>query len=116
MKREKEGILLESGTNEIEIMKFTIQDEFYGINVAKVKEIMMSQKVKSMPHANPSVEGIFKPRDTLITVIDLACYLSGAQVEKGARDLFIYQWCRPGGNLRTGFGWRKSAKGISFGR
>ena len=89
MKREKEGILLESGTNEIEIMKFTIQDEFYGINVAKVKEIMMSQKVKSMPHANPSVEGIFKPRDTLITVIDLACYLSGAQVEKGARDLFI---------------------------
>ena len=89
MKREKEGILLESGTNEIEIMKFTIQNEFYGINVAKVKEIMMSQKVKSMPHANPSVEGIFKPRDTLITVIDLACYLSGAQVEKGARDLFI---------------------------
>ena len=39
MEREKEGILLESGTNEIEIMKFTIQGEFYGINVAKVKEI-----------------------------------------------------------------------------
>ena len=89
MKKEKEGILLESGTNEIEIMKFTIQNEFYGINVAKVKEIMMSQKVKSMPHANPSVEGIFKPRDTLITVINLACYLSGEPVEKGPRDLFI---------------------------
>ena len=39
MEKEKEGILLESGTNEIEIMKFTIQGEFYGINVAKVKEI-----------------------------------------------------------------------------
>ena len=35
MEKEKEGILLESGTNEIEIMKFTIQGEFYGINVAK---------------------------------------------------------------------------------
>lgn len=33
--KEKEGILLESGTNEIEIMKFTIQGEFYGINVPR---------------------------------------------------------------------------------
>ena len=78
--KEKEGILLESGTNEIEIMKFTIQGEFYGINVAKVKEIMMSEKVKAMPHAHPAVEGIFKPRDLLITVIDL---------EHKPRDLFI---------------------------
>ena len=38
MKKEKEGILLESGTNEIEIMKFTIQNEFYGINVARSRK------------------------------------------------------------------------------
>ena len=31
------GILLESGTNEIEIMEFTIDDNLYGINVAKVQ-------------------------------------------------------------------------------
>ena len=47
MEKEKEGILLESGTNEIEIMKFTIQGEFYGINVAKVKEIMMAERRRS---------------------------------------------------------------------
>ena len=46
MQKEKEGILLESGTNEIEIMKFTVLGEFYGINVAKVREIIMSEKVK----------------------------------------------------------------------
>ncbi len=89
MEREKEGILLESGTNEIEIMKFTIQGEFYGINVAKVKEIMMSEKVKGMPHAHPAVEGIFKPRDTLITVIDLGYYLTNENLEHKPRDLFI---------------------------
>lgn len=87
--KEKEGILLESGTNEIEIMKFTVQGEFYGINVAKVKEIMMAAKVKAMPHAHPAVEGIFKPRDTLITVIDLGYYLTGEYLEHGSRDLFI---------------------------
>ena len=89
MEKEKEGILLESGTNEIEIMKFTIQGEFYGINVAKVKEIMMAAKVKAMPHAHPAVEGIFKPRDLLITVIDLGYYLTGEYLEHEARDLFI---------------------------
>ena len=87
--KEKEGILLESGTNEIEIMKFKIQGEFYGINVAKVKEIMMAAKVKVMPHAHPAVEGIFKPRDILITVIDLGFYLTNEYLEHKPRDLFI---------------------------
>ena len=89
VEKEKEGILLESGTNEIEIMKFTIQGEFYGINVAKVKEIMMAEKVKAMPHAHPAVEGIFKPRDTLITVIYLGFYLTNEYLEHKSRDLFI---------------------------
>ena len=89
VKNEKEGILLESGTNEIEVMKFTVMGEFYGINVAKVQEIIMSEKVKPMPLANPEVEGIFKPRDELITVINLAKYLTGDDRENGPRDLFI---------------------------
>jgi len=82
------GILLESGTNEIEIMEFTIDGNLYGINVAKVREIIMSAPVKSMPHAHPAVEGIFKPRDVVITVVDLPKYL-GVDSEKTAKDLFI---------------------------
>ncbi len=82
-------ILLESGTNEIEIMEFTIYDELYGINVAKVKEIMRADEVKPMPHAHPAVEGIFKPRDVILTVVDLPKYLTGRDTECGVRDLFI---------------------------
>ena len=82
------GILLESGTNEIEIMEFTIDGSLYGINVAKVREIIMSAPVKLMPHAHPAVEGIFKPRDAVITVVDLPGYL-GIDREKSTKDLFI---------------------------
>ena len=82
------GILLESGTNEIEIMEFTIDGSLYGINVAKVREIILSAPVKVMPHAHPAVEGIFKPRDAVITVVDLPRYL-GVEKEKGEKDLFI---------------------------
>ena len=71
LEEDKRGILLESGTNEIEVMQFTINNSLYGINVAKVKEIIVSAPVKSMPHAHPAVEGIFKPRDLVITVVDL---------------------------------------------
>ena len=83
------GILLESGTNEIEIMEFTIDGSLYGINVAKVREIIMSAPVKLMPHAHPAVEGIFKPRDAVITVVDLPKYLNGESDNKGVKDLFI---------------------------
>ncbi len=82
-------ILLESGTNEIEIMQFTIYGELYGINVAKVREIMMANRVKPIPHSHEAVEGIFKPRDILLTVIDLPKYLTGRESERNARDLFI---------------------------
>ena len=89
MEDNKKGILLESGTNEIEVMEFTINDNLFGINVAKVTEIMMSAPVKLIPHSHPSVEGIFKPRDTVITVIDLPKYLLGESGGHGAKDLFI---------------------------
>lgn len=88
-KDAKHEILLESGTNEIEIMEFTIDQNVFGINVAKIREIMNSDDVKKMPHVHPSVEGIFKPRDILITVIDLPHYLGmGGDHDRG-KDLFI---------------------------
>lgn len=85
----KTEILLESGTNEIEIMEFTIYGELYGINVAKVREIMMSDTVKPIPHSHVAVEGVFKPRNTILTVVDLPFYVSGKITEKKEKDLFI---------------------------
>lgn len=82
-------ILLESGTNELEIMEFTIADQLFGINVSKVREIMMAQHVMPMQKAHPVIEGVFKPRDELITVIDLAKYLGMPPSENSAYDIFI---------------------------
>ena len=88
MAENHNSILLESGTNEIEVMKFTISGNLFGINVAKVLEIMISEPVKPMPHAHPAVEGIFKPRDKVLTVVDLPKYL-GENSEKHPKDIFI---------------------------
>ncbi|HWR41278.1 MAG TPA: chemotaxis protein [Patescibacteria group bacterium] len=85
----KQQILLESGTNELEIMEFKIAGETFGINVAKVREIMIYQPVKPMQHSHPAIEGIFKPRDLIMTVIDLPKYLGLSGSQNTTKDLFI---------------------------
>ena len=81
------NILLESGTNELEILEFTLGANHYGINVAKIREILQYQQVTPVPNTHPNVEGIFMPRDTMITVIDLkGCLGKEPSEEKG---LFI---------------------------
>ncbi len=80
-------ILLENGTNELEILEFKIGDNSYGINVAKINEIITYQPVTPVPNAHPSIEGIFMPRDTMITAIDLRNALQLGESEPGG--LFI---------------------------
>lgn len=65
------NILLENGTNELEVLEFTIGNNLYGINVAKIREILTYQEVTPVPNSHPYVEGIFMPRDEMITVISL---------------------------------------------
>ena len=43
------GILLESGTNELEILEFRVGKNLYGINVAKVREILSYQDPTPVP-------------------------------------------------------------------
>ena len=80
-------ILLENGTNELEVLEFILDGNSYGINVAKVKEIITYEPVTPVPNAHPSIEGIFMPRETMITAIDLKnCLQRG---ECSASGLFI---------------------------
>ena len=82
-------ILLESGTNELEIMEFTVGGELFGINIAKIREIMRAQETKRMPNSHNFVEGIFKQRGEVITVIDLAKCLNIERLENKSHDIFI---------------------------
>ena len=80
-------ILLENGTNELEVLEFTLDGNSYGINVAKIREIIPFQQVTPVPNAHPSIEGIFMPRDTMITAIDLKNCLQRGTASDGG--LFI---------------------------
>lgn len=65
------GILLESGTNELEIVEFEVASNKFGINVIKVKEIIQPIPVTFIPHAHPHVEGIVQLRGEVLPVVDM---------------------------------------------
>ena len=82
------NILLESGTNELEVLEFTLGNNHYGINVAKIREILTYQAVTSVPNSHPNIEGIFMPRDTMISVVNLKRCL-GMPDDAKTEGLFI---------------------------
>lgn len=80
------NILLEAGTNELEIIEFYIDEAaepgvkpyraYYGVNVAKVLEIIRLPKVTGMPQTpHPCVIGTFNLRSRVIPLIDLSLWL-----------------------------------------
>jgi two-component system chemotaxis response regulator CheV len=83
------GILLESGTNELELLEFVVGSQHYGINVAKINELCPYHEPTLVPNSHEYIEGIFMPRDRIITVINLAKAL-GIQVNPdSSKDMYI---------------------------
>ncbi|EOA6614814.1 chemotaxis protein [Vibrio vulnificus] len=77
-------ILTESGTNELEIIEFHLEKVlpngetktcYYGINVAKVREVIQVPETTDYPNAQPHMIGVFSSRDVLTPLVDLAGWL-----------------------------------------
>ncbi|MDX9754843.1 MAG: chemotaxis protein [bacterium] len=64
-------ILMEAGTNEVEILIFGIGEERFGINVAKVREVIKLPKITKPPQTNPMIEGVMNLRDHIIPLVNL---------------------------------------------
>jgi two-component system chemotaxis response regulator CheV len=105
------NILLESGTNELEIVEFYLDEEpetegdapykgYYGVNVAKVLEIIRMPKVTSLPEVNhPSVRGAFNQRSHIIPIVDLSVWLDKRRVEKEPPKVIVTEF----NNVTTAF-------------
>lgn len=89
MKEEHNGILLESGTNELEVIVFQVGTGTFGINVMKVREIIQPLDVTIMPHSHPNVEGVIRLRDEIIPVIDLAKAIGFSESKNPSQDKLV---------------------------
>jgi two-component system chemotaxis response regulator CheV len=85
MQNANTAVLLESDTNELEIVEFRVDEIdgegrivpcYYGVNVAKVREIIRLPHLWKVLNGHPAVPGMIKLRDKVITVVDLAVMLN----------------------------------------
>lgn len=84
-----EEILLESGTNELEIVMFRVGNGIYGINVLKVREIINVTEITETPNPHPSVKGMVRVREEVIPVIDLSVVLGASKTETTEKNKLI---------------------------
>ncbi|EHF3654434.1 chemotaxis protein CheV [Listeria innocua] len=78
---EEKGILLQSGTNELEIVTFTVGKNLFCINVLKVKEIIHPLEVTPVPDSNPAIEGVSQVRGEIMPVVNLARVMKLPEIE-----------------------------------
>jgi two-component system chemotaxis response regulator CheV len=73
----RKEILLESGTNELEIAEFILGTQSFGINVAKIREFVPydPQAVTKVPNSPASMVGVFLLRGRTIPLINLKTHL-----------------------------------------
>lgn len=72
---ENKGILLETGTGEMEILEFVVKSSHYAINVIKVKEILEVESYSKVPKSDPAVLGMALIRQEVIPLIDMSVVL-----------------------------------------
>ncbi len=94
------NILLEAGTNEMELLIFRLKDTLFGINVAKVREIIQRQKTISIPHSPESVVGSFTLREEVLTLVNLGHYfgMEGEESQGGEGLIVLVEF----NNMRCG--------------
>ena len=69
---DNKGILLESGTNEFEIIEFSVGGVYYGLNVAKVREVINAVPVTFIARSHPNLDGVFTLRSRVMPLVNLA--------------------------------------------
>lgn len=103
-------ILLEAGTNELEIVEFYLDEVdadgvpyrgHYGINVAKVLEIIrLPTKVTELPEVrNKAVLGAFNLRSHVIPLVDLSVWLGKDKVASKVSKVIVTEF----NNVTTAF-------------
>lgn len=85
----KKGILLETGTNEFEIVEFAVGSVNYGINVAKVREVINLVPITKMPNSHPYVDGVFTLRGRLMPLINLSRCLGSEENGVTANNIIV---------------------------
>lgn len=74
---------------EIEILEFVVGGNNYGLFINDIKEILPYEKPTPIPNSNYNIEGIYIPRDFIITIINLAGCMKIESTSKIKKEMLV---------------------------
>ena len=75
MDQEDTDALLRSGNNELQALVFHVADQQFGVNVAKLDELIMPPKTRTWPGQHDAILGAFHLRTENMALVDLGYYI-----------------------------------------
>lgn len=81
---------LDEDKKEIEILEVKAGGNSYGIDIDDIREIIpYDKKPRMIPNSHPYIEGVVKPRDFIIPIINLVASLKLEDVEDSADEMLV---------------------------
>ncbi|MEM0914822.1 MAG: chemotaxis protein [Planctomycetota bacterium] len=89
----RDNILLESGTNELEVLVFGIAGQRFGVNVAKVREVILNTQTAAAPGQPDAVRGMLNLRGVIHPLVDLAAALDlTSEADESAKRIIVTEF------------------------
>ncbi len=87
--RETDG---SEATGSMQLVSFRLAEEEYGVEITKVREIILMGEITRVPQTPPYVKGLINLRNTVIPVIDLRTRfgLADAEITDESRIMVIH--------------------------
>jgi purine-binding chemotaxis protein CheW len=86
-------------TSSMQLVSFKLGDETYGIEITKIREIILVGEITQIPETPSYVKGLINLRSAVIPVIDLRTRFSLADAELTPER---GSWCSTWGGARSG--------------
>jgi purine-binding chemotaxis protein CheW len=62
---------MENDPQDIQLACFSLGDNLFAVDIMRIKEIILSQKLSSLPRASSILEGVINLRGVVIPVMDM---------------------------------------------
>lgn len=88
------NVRLENNTDELKLLIFRLGKTLFGVNVSRVREVIERTKTITLPYSHEAVEGVFKLRNEVMTLVTLGQYFNmvGEETKRGGGAIIVVEF------------------------
>lgn len=96
-----ENVLLEGGDGQFQLLSFFLGAEEYAVDIARVQEIRVWERLTRLPAVPPFVKGVLNLRGDIVPVIDLRLRFGLTAPPYGRKTVIVVLHVEDGGRAKS---------------